>query len=245
MVSIENENKACFYGIGVGPGDGNWITIEAKTLIEKMELLILPAKNRDSCRAYQIARASITNIDEKECIFAPFPMSLKESELSEFHNRLAKEVMQKLDEGKQIGFLTIGDPCIYSTYDYIERIVGQAGYRTGYISGIPSFCAAAAKLGIPLVVGDEQMHVIPGNADIKEALQLEGTIIFMKAGKHMAELKALLTEWENEKHLDVRAVSNCGMEDECIFLGAKNLPEDRKYFTVVICRTTEKNYRQN
>lgn len=238
MIGIENENKqaACFYGIGVGPGDGNWITLEAKNLIEELDLLILPAKDKEVCRAYQIVKNVIVNIDEKECIFEPFPMSMKEPALSEFHNRLAKDVMQKLDEGKRIGFLTIGDPCIYSTFDYIERIVSQAGYRTRYVSGIPSFCAAAARLGIPLTIGDEQMHVIPGNVDIREALQLEGTIVFMKSGKHMAELKAALMEEEDKRGLDVRAVSNCGMEDECICVGAKNLPEDKRYLTVVICR---------
>lgn len=240
MIRREKGYEPCFYGIGVGPGDDAWITIEAKTLIEKMDLLILPGRDRDSCRAYQIVKTSIAGMNEKECVFVPFPMSLEEPALSEFHNCLAENVMKMLDEGKQVGFLTIGDPCIYSTFDYIERIVSLAGYKTNYVSGIPSFCAAAAKLGIPLAVGDEQMHVIPGNADIVEALQLDGTIIFMKAGKHMAELKAFLIKEEEKGRLDVRAVSNCGMEDECICLGAKSLPDDNRYFTVVICRKVKR-----
>ena len=56
-----------------------------------------------------------------------------------------------LDAGKKVVFLTLGDPTIYSTFSYLQRIVEADGYETGCVSGIPSFCATAARINEPLV----------------------------------------------------------------------------------------------
>lgn len=231
-----NDNRTVFYGIGVGPGEAGLLTVKAKRIIEEVDIIVLPAKDKDSCRAYQIVEKEIPSIKDKQCECMPFPMSMMEEERGLFHQNVASRVETYLDEGKNVAFLTIGDVSIYSTFDYVEAIVRADGYLTQYISGIPSFCAAAAKLGIPLVLGDEELHIIPGGSDCRRALSLGGTLVFMKSGKKLLELKQVLVEAEKDENLDVRAVSNCGMQNEEITLGAKNLKAEQGYLTVVIVR---------
>ena len=225
-----------FYGIGVGPGDGELITAQAENIIRKVDVLILPAKDKESCRAYTIAASVVSEIAGKECIFEPFPMSMKEPELSAFHERVADKVSQILSSGKSVGFLTIGDVSIYSTYVYIERLVKEKGFQTEYVCGIPSFVAAASRLGIALTLGSEELHVIPGSGNIEEALKLSGTKVFMKSGKRLTQLKEKLTELETIEKIEVYSVSNCGMENEVIAIGTDQIRDDSGYLTVVIVR---------
>ena len=225
-----------FYGIGVGPGDSDLITIKAANIIRNVDVLILPGKDKDNCRAYAIAVKSIPEISNKECIFMPFPMSMKEPELTQFHREVAECVESYMQDGKSVGFLTIGDVSVYSTYDYIENMVKADGYATEYISGIPSFIAAASRLGIPLAVGSEEIHIIPGSADMLGALTLPGTKIFMKSGKGLSELKAILETEEQLNNINVYAVSNCGMDNEVVTIGAENIEVEREYLTVVIVK---------
>ena len=88
-----------------------------------------------------------------------------------------------LDAGKDAAFLTLGDPTVYATSMYIHQRIAGMGYRTSIVSGVPSFCAAAAKLGVSLGEKQEQIHIIPASYDVEAAMQLPGTKILMKAGK--------------------------------------------------------------
>lgn len=232
----DNNVKAVFYGIGVGPGEADLITLKAIKAIKKSDVLILPAKDRESCRAYCIAQKALPFIKDMDCEFIPFPMSMKEAELNDFHKEVSNKVEEYLKAGKNVGFLTIGDVSIYSTFDYIDRIVSRDGYRTEYVCGIPSFSAAAAALKCPLVIGDEEMHIIPGSADVENALKLSGTLVFMKAGKALTELKEILTLEEQAGRAEIFAVSNCGMDNEVITEGAEKITCERGYLTVVIVR---------
>ena len=104
--------------------------------------------------------------------------------LNENYQNVSKEIMKKLDEGKDVAYLTLGDPTIYSTYIYIQRIIKESGYEAEIINGIPSFCAVAAKLGDSLADRSEQLHIIPSSYDIEEALELPGNKILMKAASN-------------------------------------------------------------
>ncbi len=231
----EKHPLACkFYGIGVGPGEPELITRKAERIIKAVDVLILPAKDKENCRAYEITVQAVPEIAGKECLFIPFPMSMKEPELSLFHKNVAEKVMQCLREKKSVGFLSIGDVTIYSTFAYVEQLVAQDGFDTEYVSGIPSFCAAAARLGISLTLGNEEMHIIPGSADPENALKQNGTLVFMKNGKRLLELREKLVTLEKEQGIKVSSVSNCGMENEKVSFGAEQITAESGYLTVVI-----------
>lgn len=236
FIKMNQPLGAKFYGIGVGPGEPSLITLQAKRVMKSVDVLILPAKDKEKCRAYAIASKAVREIEGKECMFIPFPMSMEPGELNDFHKDVANKVEKCLKDGKSVGFLSIGDVTIYSTFAYIEQIVADDGFETEYVNGIPSFSAASARLATYLTLGNDEMHIIPGSADIDKALSLDGTLVFMKSGKRLVELKERLLELEKEKSISVAAVSNCGMENEIISKGATNITEESGYLTVVIVK---------
>ena len=230
------------YGIGVGPGDPELMTIKAVRAIEAADVLILPARDRESCRAYRIAANAVSQfsgktdagIDGKECIFEPFPMKMDKDELAGFHKRVSERICGILSEGRNAAFLTIGDPSVYSTFTYVAALVEDAGFGVERIAGVTSFCAAAARLGIPLGEGDAEIHIIPGSADAKAALGLGGTKVFMKSGSRLGEFISCLKEHERDSDEKVYAVSNCGLKNEEAAYSADGINHDAGYMTTVI-----------
>ena len=88
--------------------------------------------------------------------------------------------------------MTIGDPTVYSTYQYIHKRVVKGGYEAHIVNGVPSFCAAAGALGISLADNKEEIHVIPASYEIGKTAEFSGTRIYMKSGKKLGELKKML-----------------------------------------------------
>ena len=153
--------------------------------------------------------------------------------LEEAHSKITNQINEFLKEG-DVALLTLGDPGVYATYSYIALRLKNSGVDVETIAGITSFSAAAAKLGIPLTLADEELHVIPSSYSFEEAFNLEGTLVFMKSGKSYENLAKYIKE--NKAELDVYMVENCGMTNERLFIGAANIPETSGYFTVIIVR---------
>ena len=132
-------------------------------------------------------------------------------------------------------FLTLGDPTVYSTYIYVHKQIAAMGYETEIVSGITSFCAAAARLNIGLVEKAQPLHIIPASYPIEEALKLSGTKVLMKAGKQMKHVKEQMCE------AGVRAnmVENCGMPDEKVYRSVEEIPETAGYYSLIIAKEEE------
>lgn len=220
-------------GIGVGPGDPELLTIKAVRAIEQSQVIILPNSDLSKCYAYNIVKAVVPSIDEKKLVGADFPMTKDEAVLEEARRRVFYQVMEFVQEGLQVAFLTIGDPTVYSTYHYVHRKVVAAGIEASIINGVPSFCAVAGRLGISLGDQEEQIHIIPGSYDIADTISLPGTKIYMKSGRQLDELVALL---EKHEELNVYGVSNCGMKDELVMAGVQELKKASSYLTIVIVK---------
>lgn len=243
------------YGIGTGPGDPELMTIKAVKMMNACDVIVLPISNQAllsepvyyegltekakqfnvDCIAYQIAKSNITRPEKKGFLYLPMPM-IKDSEiLKRIHNQGFEAVMKLLRAGNKLAFLTLGDPTIYSTYLYIHNRVIKSNGKAKIINGIPSFCATAARLDIGLVENREQLHIIPASYGVKEALELEGTKVFMKAGKQMQLVK-------NEVKKSDKAfwmVENCGMEKEKVYDNIEDLSEEAGYYSLIIVK--EKN----
>ena len=140
-------------------------------------------KDGKNSRAYASVKKVCPEVDDKELCCFEFPMTRDEKILEERRDRIFERVKEFDGQGKNVAMLVIGDPNIYATYSYIELRLKRAGIACESISGINSFTASAAALSIPLVMDDEELHVIPGSADLREALELKGTKVFMKLGK--------------------------------------------------------------
>ena len=115
------EKTGILYGIGVGPGDPELVTLKAVRIVGECDTVILPAKSKEDCIAYGIMKEACGKIAEKELICMPFPMTKDESGLTAAHEQICLEIKKLLDNGRQVAFLTIGDPTVYSTYQYIHK----------------------------------------------------------------------------------------------------------------------------
>lgn len=223
------------YGLGVGPGDPELMTLKAVRLVRECDIIAIPASGKETNVAFEIARGAVPEIEAKELLEVSMPMVREESRLRESHDNAAEAVIAELKKGKDVAFLTLGDPSIYSTYIYIHNRVAAKGYETEIVPGIPSFCAVSARLNEGLTEASEALHVIPASYDgIEEALALKGTRVLMKSGKSIGKVKAILSQMEPQP--EVKMVERCGMPGERIFCRLADLDEEAGYFSILVVK---------
>lgn len=223
------------YGVGVGPGDPELMTLKALRILRESPVIAIPGKSKEDCVAYAIAKGACPELEEKTIVPIPMPMTKDPQQLERNHCSGADTIERYLKEGKQVAFVTLGDPTVYSTYLYIHRKIGERGYATAIISGIPSFCAAAARVNQGLVEMAQPLHVIPATysgGSPEEITALPGTKVLMKTGKNMKRIRQCILESGQSAVL----VENCGMAGERIYDNPKDFPEDASYYSLIIMK---------
>ncbi len=220
------------YGVGVGPGDPELMTLKAVRLIRENRIIAVPGEDVRAAAAYQIAVQAVPEIEQKELLPIYMPMTHDREKMRQCHEKGAAKIEEYLQNGMNVVFLTLGDPTIYSTFSYLQRIVESHGYRTQLISGITSFCAAAARVNIPLVEWHEPLHIIPAVHRLETRLEQPGNYVLMKSGKKMNQVKSILSE----SGRDVFMVENCGMKNENIYKGTAEIPDDAGYYSLIIAK---------
>lgn len=220
------------YGAGVGPGDPELMTLKVVRLIRENEVVALPGPVAEETVAYQIAVQAVPELAQKTLVAVNMPMTHDQDEMNRNHDKAADTIEAYLKEDRNVVFLTLGDPTIYSTYLYIQKRIIARGYRTELVSGITSFCAAAARTNTPLVEWNEQLHVLPAVHRLDSRLDLPGNYILMKSGKKMNQVKEILAE----SGRDVVMVENCGMENEHIYRSVDEIPDDAGYYSLIIAK---------
>ncbi len=226
--------KGIAYGVGVGPGDPELMTLKAIRLIKENNIIALPGEDPQQSVAYQIAVQAVPELAAKELVPIYMPMTHDAKALHESHRYGAGLIEQYLDEGKNVVFLTLGDVSIFCTFTYLQAILEEDGYQTELTSGIPSFCAAAARLGIPISEWNEPVHIIPAMHKLDETLP-EGTCIIMKSGSHMKDVKEML----RASGKCVYMAENCGMPGEKLYHDLVDIPDDSSYFSLIIAKDKE------
>ena len=220
------------YGVGVGPGDPKLMTFLAAETIQKCPVLAMPAGSREQAVSYRIAGGMIEQLEGKETMCCVTPMN-KDKEILEHHYQaVAEQIAERLEQGKDVAYLTLGDPTVYSTYIYVHRLLVKRGYQAQIINGVPSFCAAAATLGDSLADRGEQIHIIPSSYDMEQALELPGTKILMKAGSRMSAVKKML----QDRGIDGVMVENCGMAEERIYRSIEEIPDQVGYYCLTVLK---------
>lgn len=218
------------YGIGVGCGNPSDITAHATRILNTCNVIVFPSGKR----AYDIVKGAIPDIDSKKLKFFSFPMTHNADMLSERRKEIYEYAKTYLTDGKSVGFVTIGDVLIYSTFSYIKELADRDGFPVEIVSGIPSFMSCAAKLRLVLGQDGEEIHIIPGSADIDTALALPGIKIFMKLGKHLPELKNALAR--KPEHDFLGAVIRCGMPDEKVITEISEVSQEKSYLMTAFIR---------
>ncbi|MCD8364226.1 MAG: precorrin-2 C(20)-methyltransferase [Clostridiales bacterium] len=220
------------YGAGVGPGDPELMTIKTARLIRENTYIAAPGEDARDTAAYKIAVQAVPELKRKKLLSVYMPMTHDREEREACHKRGIQMLEKVLDTGENVVFLTLGDPTVYSTFGYLQKRVEADGYPTELVSGVTSFCAAAARLNMPLSLWREPIHIIPAAHRPDERLDGEGTYILMKSGKKMNQVKEILRESRKE----VFMVEDCGMETEKIYRSAEEIPDDAGYYSLIIAK---------
>ena len=224
--------KGIAYGVGVGPGDPELMTLKACRLIRENRVIAVPGKEPKEAVAYKIAVQAVPELADKELVAIEMPMVMNREKQLEAHRAGARQIAEYLDQGENVVYLTLGDSTVYCTFTYLQTILEAEGYRTELVNGIPSFCAAAARLNIPLMEWNEQLHVIPAAHKTDVKLDQPGQYVLMKSASHMKEIKERL----KESGRSVQVVENCSMPDEKIYRSVDEIPDEAGYFSLIIAK---------
>ncbi|MGN0163665.1 MAG: precorrin-2 C(20)-methyltransferase, partial [Candidatus Ornithomonoglobus sp.] len=174
-------------------------------------------------------------IGDKEVIEFLIPMTKDLDKLEKNYSEIADKLEDYLKVGKSIAFITLGDVTVYSSYMQINRRILERGYETELVPGIPSFCAAAARLNMALCERDEPLIILPANyEDIEGQLDMKGTKVLMKASRQTGAVRDILMK----KGLTEKAVmvECCGMENEKIYTDLDDVNEKSSYFSIIIVK---------
>ena len=224
--------KGVAYGVGVGPGDPELMTVKAIRLIRENRVVAVPGNDPTRSVAYRIAVRNVPELAEKELVPIEMPMVRDRTVQAKAHRRGARIIADYLDRGENVVYLTLGDPTVYCTFSYLQHLLEAEGYPVELVSGVPSFCAAAARLKLPLVEWDEPLHVLPAAHRTEHPLDGDGTCVLMKSGRSMTAVKDLL----RRSGRAVSAVENCGMETEKIYRTVEEIPDQAGYFSLIIAK---------
>ena len=224
--------KGIAYGVGVGPGDPEYMTLKAIRLIKENDVIAVPGKVAKDAVAYKIAAAVVPELADKELVPIYMPM-VKDRELIDAeHKKAAKLVESYLDQGRNVVYITLGDSTIYCTFSYIQHYLEADGYPVELVAGIPSFCAAAARLNTPLTEWDEPLHVLPAVHKLEDDLALGGNYVLMKSASQMAKVKDMLRRSGRKAVM----AENCTMENEKLYHSIDEIPDDAGYFSLIIAK---------
>ena len=225
-------NRGKLYGVGLGPGDPELMTRKAERIIRQSPVLAVPDKGRGEKTALAIAGELA---EGKKLLTCAAPMVRDEGALDSAYEANADAVCAALDQGKDVAFLTLGDPTVYATYIYLHKKVVARGYEAEIVPGVPSFCAVAARLGAALCEKSQRLLIVPAShGDMDDCLDLDANLVFMKAGRELGALKDKLAAHGLLDRASLAA--NCGMEGQTLCPRFADAAPDKGYFSVVLVK---------
>jgi len=227
------------YGIGVGPGDPELLTIRAARILSQVAVIFTPQKDEQSPSYAHRIIADIVKPEQRvtELIF---PMRKNDNGLIKYWQKAADTIWQYLSSGNDGAFITEGDPLLYGSFIYVFDILRKdhPELNVEVVPGISSINAAAARALVPLVSGSERLAILPATYDdeaITEALQNFDTVVLLKINTVFERLLGIL----EKLNLVDRCVyvRRCTTEDEEIIRDIRQLKGQKlDYLSLLIVR---------
>lgn len=230
---MEVKRGVC-YGVGVGPGDPELITLKAVHTLERCPVIAAPQTRSGEMLALDIARGAV-DLTDKTILPLTFTMSQDPAVLQASHQAAADAIQAHLDRGEDVAMPNLGDVSIYATWGYLMELLNRRGYETVMIPGVPSFCAAAARLNATLVRWGSPLHIIPvGKGPVAPLVEQPGGKVLMKAGRGLPEIvEALKTTGQLSR---AALVEDCGLPAERVWTELEQIPGDVGYFATVLVK---------
>jgi len=235
----DNNILGCFYGVGVGPGDPELITLKAAGLIERAKVVCYLVNSEGDSQSRTIAQHHLVPGQVEMPIY--MPMSEDPTIGSAVYDEAAVAIKLQLEEGKDVVFLCEGDPLFFGSFAYLLTRI-QDEYPCEVIPGIASPHGASAKLKKPLTMLKESYGVISGrhsDEEIRQALLTLDSLVIMKAGRARPKILRLLNE-TNRLH-QANYLEYIGRENECIVEDVSTLAHEAgPYFSLFIVLRDER-----
>ena len=229
-------NKGIFYGVGVGPGDPELLTLKAHRLIQEADVISYIGIRGGRSQARRIAEASIESAPQApDEIAVPMPMSKDRSLANQAYDSAAEQIRAALDHGKNVVFLCEGDPLFFGSFAYLlDRL--ENDYTCQVVPGISSVHSASAALLTPLTILKESFAVISGrhsDGHIRDTLINHDTVVIMKAGSSRPRLLKIIEE--TGRTTDARYLEYISRKQEKIVTDIRQLDEtEGPYFSVFV-----------
>lgn len=221
-----------FYGLGVGPGDPELITLKAWRLISQVSVIAYPAANGNESLARSIAAPFIPE-DVIELAIA-VPMRREREPAQEAYDVAALAIANHLDQGRDVAFLCEGDPLFYGSFAYLLTRLAQ-NYLTQVVPGISSITACAAVIGRPLAARNDILKVLPGTLDasrLKDEIVCADAIAIMKVGQHFEKIRGVLQELGLTDKATI--IERATLDDEKVTPLAEVPEGERPYFSTIL-----------
>jgi precorrin-2/cobalt-factor-2 C20-methyltransferase len=230
------------YGIGVGPGEPELMTVKAVEILKIVGHVFAPiARSGGTSIAYNIAKKFIP--DEIPITLLLFPMLKDKEQLSGQWMVNYRAIEQAVRQGVDCAFITLGDPSTYSTFAVLQRyfVHHAPDIVLETIPGITSFSFAVAQAGMPLVEGNEILSIVSGNDSaerVAEIIDASDTVVFLKTYRNRDRLLNII----NDKGLTNSCiyVQKCGMTGEDILHDVDKLAGNPEYLSLIVLKKQRK-----
>jgi len=227
------------YGLGVGPGDPELITVKAFRKLKESPVIAYPKKQKGSKSYAQRIIEVYFQPNEKEMLGLVFPMTKDSATLERKWTETVESVWEKLQAGKDVAFVTEGDPLLYSTFIHMMRLMQEKHPQVPIevVPGISSINGAASRLGIPLADGDEHVAIVPARDDyetMKKVIEENDCVIFIKVAKVIDLMLTVLRDLDLLHKASV--VTKVTSDEEIIWQADELEGAELEYLTLMVVR---------
>ncbi|WHZ21697.1 MAG: Cobalt-precorrin-2 C(20)-methyltransferase [Nitrospira sp.] len=207
------------YGVGVGPGAPDLITLRALNVMRRAQVLALPrSSDYGASKAWEIVKPVLGEAPGQERLFLTFPMNKDPQLLRPAWDKAFAAIGQRLERGMDVAFATEGDPSLFSTFIYLkqEAPIRWPGISIEVVPGVSSIMAVPAVTGVPLADGQERIAIVPGTygiEDLEELLLKFDTVVLMKLGGEMPHI--------------IEVLDQTGLLDRAVYVSKATMGEQR------------------
>jgi precorrin-2/cobalt-factor-2 C20-methyltransferase len=211
-------NLGTLYGVGVGPGAPDLITLRALDVLRKADVLALPrSSDYGASVAWKIVKPSLGEVEGQTRLFLTFPMSHDPERLRPAWETALDRIGPHLEQGRSVAFATEGDPSLYSTFFYVRReaLARWPSLSIEVVPGVSSVMTVPAVAGVPLADGEQRIAIIPAGyeADLEGILNSFDTTVLMKIGPAMPHV--------------VDTLERMGLLDRAVYVSKASMAEQR------------------
>ena len=237
-ISVDKKGVGTLYGVGVGPGDPDLLTVKALNILRTVPMIFAACSSKND---YSIAENIIRkHIPDRKIEKLPFPMCNDKSILEEAWIENGQRVLASLKKGLDCAFLTLGDPLTYSTFSYLFRTIKKTVPELEVVSvpGITSFQAAASAANIPLSEGEETLAIVSGakgGLKLEEVIKAADNVVMLKTYRQFEDIYNTL---ENLNMLSSATfLCNLGSADQAIITDMSQLKNSATpYLSLIIVK---------